>query len=71
MAATVGTLIIGNPGTDFIYAHRIDGKDFFLDTREIRKEMNDRSLSDPVVIYHLTESIRSSLKDLASGESAS
>jgi sensor histidine kinase YesM len=71
MAATVGTLIIGNPGTDFIYAHRIDGKDFFLDTREIRKEMQDGSLSDPIVIYHLTESIRSSLQELASGEGES
>jgi len=70
MAATVGTLIIGNPGIDFIYAHRIDGRDFFLDTREIRNEMKELCLSDPAVIYHLTESIRSSLKELASGEGA-
>lgn len=64
MAATVTTLIIGNPGIDFVYSHRIDGKEFSLDTREIRAEMEDLSLSDPVVIYHLTESIRSSLKEL-------
>jgi signal transduction histidine kinase len=25
MAATIGTLILGNPGIDFIYAHHIDG----------------------------------------------
>lgn len=68
MAATVGTLIIGNPGIDFIYTHRIDDKDFFMDTREIRKEMRDRSLSDAAVIYHLTESIRASLGKLASAE---
>jgi anti-sigma regulatory factor (Ser/Thr protein kinase) len=71
MAATVGTLIIGNPGIDLIYAHRIDGKEFYLDTREIRNEMKEHSLSDPAVIYHLTESIRSSLKKLASGEGSS
>ena len=71
MAATIGTLIIGNPEIDFIYAHRIDGKDFFLDTREIRKEMKDHFPSDPTVIYHLTESVRSSLKELASDESVS
>ncbi len=64
MAATVTTLIIGNPGIDFVYSHRIDGKEFSLDTREIRAEMEDLSLSDPVVIYHLAESIRSSLKEL-------
>jgi sensor histidine kinase YesM len=71
MAATVGTLIIGNPGIDFIYAHRIDDRDFFLDTREVRKEMQDRSLSDPTVIYNLTESIRCALKKLACGKGAS
>ncbi|MGD8963008.1 MAG: ATP-binding protein [Desulfobacterales bacterium] len=66
MAATVTTLIIGNPGIDFVYLHRIDGDEFSLDTREIRTEMEDLSLSDPVVIHHLTESIRSSLKELTS-----
>lgn len=71
MAATLGTLILGNPGIDFIYAHRIDGRDFSLDTREIRKEIKNRCLSDPAVVYHLTASIRSSLKKLASGEGAS
>jgi hypothetical protein len=65
MAATITTLIIGNPGIDFVYSHRINGEEFSMDTREIRSEMQDLSLSDPVVIHHLTESIRSSLKELA------
>ena len=68
MASTVTTLIIGNPGIDFVYSHRIDHKDFNLDTREIRSEMEDLSLSDPVVIHHLGESIRSALKELISNE---
>jgi len=71
MAATIGTLIIGNPGIDFVYSHRIDGKEFSLDTREIRNEMEDLSLSDPVVVHHLSESIRSALKALASDEGES
>jgi len=71
MAATVTTLIIGNPGIDFVYSHRIDGKDFSLDTREIRTEMEDLSLSNPVVIHHLTESIRSALKALTTDEGVS
>lgn len=71
MAATVTTLIIGNPGIDFVYSHRIDGEEFSLDTREIRAEMEDLSLSDPFVIHHLAESIRSSLKALTSNEDAS
>ena len=68
IAATLTTLIIGHPGIDFVYLHRIDGKDFSLDTREIRSENKDASLSDPVVIHHLTKSIRSALKALASDE---
>jgi hypothetical protein len=71
MAATVTTLIIGNPEIDFIYSHRIDGKDFSLDTRETRIEMEDLSLSDPEVIHHLTESIRSALRALVTNESIS
>jgi hypothetical protein len=71
MAATITTLIIGNPGIDFVYSHRIDGNDFSLDTREIREEMEDLSLSDPVVIQHLTETIRSALKKLATHEGTS
>ena len=68
MAATVSTLIIGNPGIDFVYTHRIDGRDFNLDTRELRHGREDLSLSDPVVVHHLGESIRSELKALTSGE---
>jgi hypothetical protein len=71
MAATITTLIIGNPKIDFVYSHRIDGKDFSLDTREFRIEMEDLSLSDPVVIQHLTKAIRSSLKELISGKNKS
>jgi hypothetical protein len=71
MAATITTLIIGNPGIDFVYSHRIDGNDFNLDTREIRAEMDDLSLSDPVVIQHLSELIRSALKELLSGKNIS
>jgi len=71
IAATITTLIIGNPEIDFVYSHCIDGNEFSLDTREIREEMEDLSLSDPVVIHHLSEKIRSSLKELTSGKNKS
>ena len=64
IAATITTLIMGNPDIDFVYTHIIDGNDFSLDTREIKKDMQDLSLADPVVIHHLTDTIRSSLKQL-------
>jgi anti-sigma regulatory factor (Ser/Thr protein kinase) len=68
MASTITTLIMGNPDVDFVYTHIIDGSDFSLDTREIKKEMEDLSLSDPTVIHHLTESIRRSLRQLEESE---
>jgi hypothetical protein len=71
MAATITTLIIGNPGIDFVYSHRIDGNDFSLDTRKICEQMEDLSLSDPLVIQHLTETIRSELQELTSSEDIS
>ena len=71
MAATITTLIMGNPRIDFVYSHRIDGNEYRLDTREIRAEMEDLSLSNPVVIHHLTETIRSALEELSSNESES
>lgn len=66
IAATITTLLMGNPDIDFVYTHIIDGNDFSLDTREIKKDMQDLSLTDPVVIHHLTDSIRSSLRQLES-----
>jgi hypothetical protein len=67
IAATLGMLIMGNPHVDFVYIHRLDDRDFTLDTRELKRELEGVDLSDPVVASHLTESIRRSLKDLASG----
>ena len=65
MAATITTLIMGNPQVDFVYTHIIDNKDFVLDTRELKADTQDQSLTDPVLIYHLTQSIRKSIEELA------
>ena len=68
MAATITTLIMGNPDIDFVYTHIIDGRDFNLDTREIKTEIEDLSLTDPLVIHQLTKTIRNSLQQLESDE---
>ena len=64
MAATITTLIMGNPQIDVVYTHLIDNKDFVLDTRELKADDQDQSLTDPVLIHHLTQSIRNSLDQL-------
>ncbi|UCF94581.1 MAG: ATP-binding protein [Desulfobacterales bacterium] len=65
MAATVATLMMGNPDTDFVYTHIINGNEFSLDTREIREELGEASLSDAMVIHHLTQSMREALHRLS------
>jgi len=64
VAGTVISLIAGNPDIDFVYDHVIDGKRFTLDTRELRKELQD-SLTDPALLYHLKKQIEQELKKLA------
>ena len=66
--ATLGTLIMGNPQVDFVYVHRLDDREFTFDTREIKAELEDVDLTDPVVVTHLTESIRRSLDALAGSD---
>ena len=67
IASTITTLIIGNPQIDFVYTHIIETKEFVLDTRALKEGTDDQSLTDPVLIHHLTQSIRNSLNELASG----
>lgn len=65
MASTLATLLMGNPDVDFAYTHQIDDRSFSLDTREIKADMPDLSLQDPLVIHHLADTIRTNLKELA------
>ncbi|HSV92767.1 MAG TPA: ATP-binding protein [Desulfobacterales bacterium] len=66
MAATLEVLIVGNPQVDFVYSHRVDDRDFTLDTRELRRELAGVDLGDPAVARELTESIRRALHEMTS-----
>jgi hypothetical protein len=51
IAATMVTLIVGNPTVEFIYESTRDGEVTSLDTREIREELGDDvDLTDPGVL---------------------
>jgi hypothetical protein len=65
MAATVGTLIVGNPGVDFVYRHSVDEEEFVMDTRELRDAEQSVDLADPVIVHGLTGLIREALKKLS------
>jgi anti-sigma regulatory factor (Ser/Thr protein kinase) len=65
MVATVTTLIEGNPEVDFIYTHRKHGKEYALDTREIRRELEEIPLNTPQVVALIRENLTSGLRELA------
>ena len=58
MDGTVSTLVRMNPGLDFCYIHRVDGREFVFDTREIRDILGDVPLDDPDVALWLNEYLR-------------
>ena len=71
MASTMATLLMGNPLIDFEYRHIIDGNDFIVDTRELKKELGEHALEDPMIIHQLGVSIRESLKQITSNSAKS
>jgi len=65
LAETMVTLIEGNPGVDFLFKHKKDGKVYQLDTREIRSELEEIPLNNPEVIRLIRENLASGLQEVA------
>ena len=64
IVSTLITIIVGNPGIDLLYRHEVDGRTYLLDTREIRKELEDVPLNHPEVTGFLREHITEGLSDI-------
>jgi hypothetical protein len=64
IASTLIALIVGNPGSDFIYRHEVDGRVYLLDTREIKKALEGVPLHHPEVTGFLREHITEGLSDI-------
>lgn len=63
VAGTLVALIAGNGQADFVYTHEVDGRRFELDTRAIRRELEDVPLHHPEVIRYVTRTIREFLAE--------
>ena len=64
MAATMVTLITMNENIDFLYTRRLDGKEFTLDTRSLRKILEGVPFSEPSVSAWLKDFIDENTKQL-------
>lgn len=67
MTETVITLIEGNPEVDFVYFHKREGREYLLDTREIRAELEEIPVNNPEVIRFIRQSLASGLEEIGVG----
>jgi len=67
MAATMTTLIMGNPAVEFEYRHELDEEDLEVHTRDVREAFDGLPVSDPRVLRHLMEILRSGEERLMQG----
>ncbi len=64
MGATLITLIMGNPGLDFIYTSDLQGEEIEVDTRSIRTELKGRlRINDPAVMGLIQDLFKESRTD--------
>jgi anti-sigma regulatory factor (Ser/Thr protein kinase) len=61
---SIMTLITGNQGVEFIYSHRRDGREYQIDTREIKKELGDVPIQQVEVLSLIRNDITEGIKDL-------
>ena len=64
---TMGVLITGNPGVDFVYEHRVDGKAYRLETPAMKKVLDPVPLDDPAVLEFVRRDIEEGLRNIGAG----
>ena len=57
MVSTMVTLISMNPEMDFVYRHTLDGRQFVLDTREIKEVLEDVPIDAPEVVQFIRDTL--------------
>ena len=67
MAGTIATLILSNPDVDIVYIHKVDDNKFELDTREIKRELDNAPINNINVIEYIKEQIKNGLKAIEAG----
>ena len=64
ISGTLVTLIAGNKDVDFIYRHEHNGQAYILDTREIKKEIEDIPINHVDVLSFIRDHIIEGLKEI-------
>ena len=61
---TIIILIISNSDIDFFYKHRHNDRQFEMDTRKIRKEIEDIPINHPEVIKYIRRAMEEGLQEI-------
>jgi hypothetical protein len=64
IAQTLVTLIMGNPGIDFLYSHKVDDSEYVLDTQEIKAQLDGVPIHAPEVIQLIRKNIEDGIDQL-------
>ncbi|MCU0576766.1 MAG: ATP-binding protein [Desulfobacterota bacterium] len=64
IAGSITALILGNPDIDFVYRHIKDGREYVMDTREIREGLGQLPLNTMAVLNLIRDNIREGLEEL-------
>ena len=66
IASSLVTLIAGNTDVDFIYRHRRNEGEYILDTRDVRREIDDVTINAMDVLNFIKGHIQEGLKEIHS-----
>ena len=58
--------LAANPELDLVYTHEVDGRNFILDTRELREELEGVPLNTPSVLNWIRKYLREGLQEIKS-----
>lgn len=64
IVGTLINLIVGHPGVDFVYTHSKNDFDFVLDTRDLKKELEDVPINHIEVLKYLREHVKGELREI-------
>ncbi len=65
MCSTVILLITMNLQVDFVYKRSLNGKEFTVDTRQLKQILGDVPLNEPSIVSWITDYIKENTKQLA------
>jgi hypothetical protein len=64
IASTLVTLIAGNTDVDFIYRHQHNDRKYILDTRDIKREIDDVPINHVEVLNFIRDHVQEGLKEI-------